>query len=132
MIKEAGTNQKIRKSGGGNLERWAKQGVLLLNTTLTVRKGAANSHQRESGWSVFTDHVVRTISEKKKGGVVFMLWGLHAQSKGGLVDRKRHCVLETSHPSGLSAYRGFIGSRCFSKTNEYLRERGEKGIDWSV
>ena len=131
MIKEAAAGQKIRKSGHGNLEKWAQQGVLLLNTTLTVRKASANSHQKQSGWTTFTDHVIKTISDRKEG-VVFLLWGKHAQSKGEFVDKKRHCVLETSHPSGLSCYRGFTGSNCFGKANEYLKERGEKQINWSV
>ena len=123
---------KREPSGHGNLERWAAQGVLLLNTTLTVREGQANSHQRESGWGTFTDYVIRCVSDGKEG-VVFLLWGRHAQKKALLIDRTGHCVLETSHPSGLSCYRGFRGSNCFEKANEYLKTTASgKPIDWSV
>ena len=131
IIAEAATSQRISTSGHGNLSRWAAQGVLLLNTTLTVRGGQANSHQKEGGWATFTDHVIACINERKEG-VVFLLWGRHAQRKGRLVDKERHCVLETSHPSGLSCHRGFKGSGCFSDTNAYLEAKGEKPIDWSV
>ena len=130
IIAEVSTNQDIRRSGYGDLTCWAAQGILLLNTTLTVREGCANSHQKE-GWATFTDHVIKCINVNAEG-VVFLLWGRHAQRKGRFIDKQRHCVLETSHPSGLSCHRGFKGSKCFSKTNEYLEATGKVPIDWSV
>jgi uracil-DNA glycosylase len=112
----------------GNLDRWATQGVLLLNATLTVRGGAPGSHQGK-GWEQFTDSVIRLISEEKSG-VVFLLWGAYAQKKGELIDRSRHLVLMSAHPSPFSADRGFFGNKHFSKANEYLRSKGQKEIDW--
>lgn len=112
----------------GNLERWARQGVLLLNATLTVRAGEPGSHQGK-GWEAFTDSVIKTISAEKSG-VVFLLWGAYAQKKGELIDRSRHMVLMSAHPSPFSADRGFFGNKHFSKTNEYLRSKGLKEIDW--
>jgi uracil-DNA glycosylase len=116
--------KEIPKSG--NLERWAEQGVLLLNATLTVRAGEAGSHQKK-GWEQFTDAVVKIISEKKEN-VVFLLWGAYAQKKGSIVDRSKHLVLEAPHPSPLAT--GFAGNRHFSKTNAYLTSKGLKPIDW--
>ncbi len=112
----------------GNLERWAKQGVLLLNATLTVRAHTPGSHQNK-GWELFTDAVIRKISEEKEG-VVFLLWGAYAQRKGVVIDRRKHKVLESAHPSPFAANRGFFGCRHFSQTNEYLKERGLEPIDW--
>lgn len=112
----------------GNLERWAQQGVLLLNATLTVEKGAAGSHQR-LGWETFTDAVIQTISDKKEH-VVFMLWGKYAQGKRIYIDETKHLVLIAAHPSPFSADHGFFGCKHFSKANAYLKEHGEKPIDW--
>ncbi|MCS6795115.1 MAG: uracil-DNA glycosylase [Raineya sp.] len=111
----------------GNLERWAKQGVLLLNATLTVRAGEAGSHQNK-GWEKFTDAVIKVISDQKEH-VVFLLWGAYAQKKGKIVDRSKHLVLEAPHPSPLAGG-GFAGNRHFSKTNEYLIQHGLPPIDW--
>jgi uracil-DNA glycosylase len=112
----------------GNLERWAKQGVLLLNATLTVRANTAGSHQKK-GWEEFTDEVIRILSAEKEH-LVFILWGAYAQKKGSIIDRSRHLVLESAHPSPFSAERGFFGNNHFSKTNEYLRKMGKQEIDW--
>ncbi len=112
----------------GNLNRWARQGVLLLNATLTVRANLAGSHQRR-GWEEFTDAVIRLVSDQKEG-IVFMLWGAYAQKKGEIIDRKKHFVLSSVHPSPLSASRGFMGCRHFSKANEYLKKTGKTEIDW--
>ncbi len=112
----------------GNLDRWARQGVLLLNATLTVRANLAGSHQRR-GWEEFTDAVIKVVSDQKEG-VVFMLWGAYAQKKGEIIDRKKHFVLSSVHPSPLSASRGFMGCRHFSKANEYLKKMGKTEIDW--
>lgn len=113
----------------GNLERWADQGVLLLNATLTVRQAQAGSHQGR-GWETFTDAVIQKISEKKEN-VVFMLWGGFAKKKGAKVDRSKHCVLESGHPSPLSANRGlWFGNKHFSKANAFLASKGKKTIDW--
>ena len=112
----------------GDLERWARQGVLLLNATLTVRASAAGSHQNK-GWETFTDAVIKKISDEKKN-VVFMLWGAYAQKKGEIIDRSKHYVLMSAHPSPFSADRGFFGGKHFSKTNEYLKSKGLKEIEW--
>ncbi|NOS91950.1 MAG: uracil-DNA glycosylase, partial [Cyclobacteriaceae bacterium] len=112
----------------GNLERWAKQGVLLLNATLTVRASSPGSHQNK-GWETFTDSVVKLISEEKRQ-VVFILWGAYAQKKGEVIDRSKHFVIASPHPSPFSADRGFFGSKPFSKTNEYLKSKGLKEIEW--
>ncbi len=112
----------------GNLERWARQGVLLLNATLTVRASTPGSHQNK-GWETFTDEVIRKISEEKEH-VVFLLWGAYAQKKGEIIDRNKHLVLMAAHPSPFSADRGFFGCRHFSKANEYLKSKGLKDIDW--
>ncbi len=113
----------------GNLEKWARQGVLLLNATLTVRAGQAGSHQGK-GWEQFTDQVIRTISEWR-AGIVFLLWGRFAQEKEALIDTSKHYVLKAPHPSPFSANRGFFGCRHFSKTNEILRANGMGEIDWN-
>ncbi len=112
----------------GDLSRWAKQGVLLLNATLTVRAGQPGSHQG-NGWEEFTDTVVRELSEKKEH-IVFILWGNYAKNKGAAIDRSKHLVLEAAHPSPFSAYNGFFGCKHFSKANKYLKENGLGEIDW--
>lgn len=112
----------------GNLTRWARQGVLLLNATLTVRAHQAGSHQNK-GWELFTDAVIRLLAEEKEH-LVFILWGAYAQRKGAFIDRSRHLVLTSAHPSPLSAYNGFFGNHHFSRTNAYLEEHGETGIVW--
>jgi uracil-DNA glycosylase len=114
----------------GNLEEWASQGVLLLNATLTVRAGESASHQK-MGWEVFTDEVIRKLSEQRKG-IVFILWGNYAQSKTDLIDQTKHHIIKSVHPSPLSVARGFYGSKPFSKANEYLVKEGEKPIDWQI
>lgn len=112
----------------GSLDRWADQGVLLLNATLTVRANQAGSHQNK-GWETFTDAAIKTLAEESES-LVFMLWGSYAQKKGEFIDNSRHCVLKSVHPSPLSANRGFFGNKHFSKANAYLRSKGKKEIDW--
>ncbi|HSC80953.1 MAG TPA: uracil-DNA glycosylase [Chitinolyticbacter sp.] len=114
----------------GNLEAWAEQGVLLLNSTLTVEADCAASHAKR-GWAPFTDAVISRLANEFDH-LVFMLWGAHAQKKGALIDRTRHCVLESPHPSPLSAHRGFIGNGHFSKANHYLHSMGKAPIDWEI
>ncbi len=113
----------------GNLQAWARRGVLLLNTTLTVRAGQAASHQGK-GWETFTDEVIRVVNEKPF--VVFVLWGAHARKKKSLIDATRHAIIESAHPSPLSAHNGFFGSRPFSKINAALRTAGMSDVDWSL
>lgn len=112
----------------GNLTRWAEQGVLLLNATLTVRAHCAGSHQRQ-GWEEFTDAAIRALAEHRDH-LVFILWGAYAQKKGAFIDRRRHLVLSSVHPSPLSAYHGFFGNHHFSRANAYLQEHGETPICW--
>lgn len=112
----------------GDLERWAKQGVLLLNATLTVRARTAGSHQGK-GWEQFTDAVIRELSDRREN-LVFILWGNYAKAKGAHINRAKHFVIESAHPSPFSAHSGFFGSKPFSKTNEYLEEKGKKPINW--
>lgn len=112
----------------GDLSRWARQGVLLLNATLTVRAASAGSHQGK-GWEQFTDAVIRALSERREG-LVFILWGNYAKAKGAHIDREKHCVIESAHPSPFSAAAGFFGSKPFSKANEYLQAKGVEPIDW--
>ena len=114
----------------GHLKVWADQGVLLLNSVLSVESGLAASHQGK-GWEIFTDRVISVLSEKKEH-VVFMLWGAYAQKKGAVIDETRHLVLRAPHPSPLSAHRGFLGSRHFSQANAYLRQQGLSPIDWRL
>ena len=116
--------------GHGNLEHWARQGVLLLNTTLTVRAGAAASHQGK-GWETFTDRVISVVNDKSER-VVFLLWGAPSRRKKSLIDTTRHTVIESAHPSPLSAHNGFLGSRPFSRANAALREAGREPIDWCI
>lgn len=112
----------------GNLERWAKQGVLLLNATLTVSASAAGSHQGK-GWEQFTDSVINSLSANSDN-LVFMLWGSYAQKKGATIDQSKHLVVKSVHPSPLSAHRGFFGNKHFSRANEYLISKGKSPIDW--
>lgn len=123
---QADTGAPIPKSG--NLERWAKQGVLLLNATLTVRAHEAGSHQKK-GWEQFTDAVIHLVAETKEN-VVFILWGNYAISKGEFIDQRKHLVLKSVHPSPLSASRGFFGNHQFSNANKYLVEHGKENIMW--
>lgn len=112
----------------GDLTRWSDQGVLLLNATLTVRASQAGSHQRH-GWEEFTDAAIRELAERREN-IVFILWGSYAQKKGAFIDRNRHLVLASPHPSPLSAYQGFFGNHHFSRANRYLAEHGKKEIIW--
>ena len=114
----------------GYLKSWADQGVLLLNTSLSVREHQANSHSK-CGWAWFTDNVIKIISQQKEN-VVFILWGGNARSKKNLIDTTKHCILECAHPSPLSAYNGFFGCKHFSKTNEYLKKHNISPIDWDL
>ena len=112
----------------GDLERWAKQGVLLLNATLTVRANTAGSHQNK-GWEEFTDEAIKALSEQREH-LVFILWGNYAKAKGAHIDRSKHCVIESPHPSPFAAHSGFFGSKPFSKANAYLKSTGQIPIDW--
>ena len=112
----------------GYLKKWADQGVMLLNTVLTVRAHQAGSHQRR-GWEEFTDAAIRALAEEREN-LVFILWGSYAQKKGAFIDRNKHLVLSSAHPSPLSAYNGFFGNKHFSKTNEYLKTHGKTEINW--
>ncbi|MCQ2109897.1 MAG: uracil-DNA glycosylase [Bacteroidaceae bacterium] len=112
----------------GNLTRWAQQGVLLLNATLTVRAHNAGSHQKQ-GWETFTDAVIKELATRRTD-LVFILWGSYAQKKGAFIDRSRHLVLQSAHPSPLSAYNGFFGNHHFSLTNQWLTDHGQSPIDW--
>ncbi len=128
IFKEISDDLGIAEPKSGNLERWAKQGVFLLNSVLTVRAHEAASHQNK-GWETFTDSVIKAISDHCDG-VVFMLWGGFARSKAKLIDRSKHLILETAHPSPLSVYRGFWGCKHFSKANEWLKAKGKTEIEW--
>ena len=130
IYKELKTDLGIEESVSGNLESWAKQGVLLLNATLTVEASNAGSHQKK-GWEEFTDTVIKLLSEEKQN-IVFILWGSYAQKKGVKIDRTKHLVIETAHPSPLGAYRGFWESKPFSKTNEYLKSKNIQEINWKI
>lgn len=114
----------------GNLTQWAKQGVLLLNTVLTVEQGKAHSHAKW-GWEAFTDAVIKSVNDTQQG-VVFLLWGSHAQKKGQNIDTQKHYVLNAPHPSPLSAHRGFLGCRHFSQTNALLSQQGKQPVNWQV
>jgi len=129
IFKEVASDMHVPYPQSGNLERWAKQGVLLLNATLTVRAHQAGSHQGK-GWERFTDAVISTLSTEKKG-IVFLLWGGYAKKKASLIDADKHYILTSGHPSPLSANRGlWFGNTHFSKTNEILSQNGDTGIDW--
>lgn len=130
IYKEMKSDLGVEPPKSGNLTKWAKEGVLLLNTSLSVRAHQANSHSK-CGWAWFTDNVIKIISEKKDG-VVFILWGGNARSKKPLVDANKHLILECAHPSPLSAYNGFFGCKHFSKTNEWLISKGKSPIDWDL
>ena len=130
IFKELSNDIGCSMPKSGNLEFWAKQGVLLLNATLTVRAHEAGSHQNK-GWEEFTDFVIKSISDKKQG-VVFLLWGKYAQNKEHLIDTNKHYVLKTVHPSPLSATRGFFGCKHFSKTNEILIKQNLEPIIWDL
>ncbi len=130
IYKELEADLNIPIANHGYLINWARQGVLLLNSVLTVEASKAGSHQNK-GWETFTDQVIQLINEHHQG-VVFMLWGSYAQKKGRHIDRSKHCVLESVHPSPLSAYRGFFGCGHFSKANQYLESIGKAPIDWSA
>ena len=128
IFKEIQTDIGTPVPSSGNLTRWAQQGVLLLNATLTVREHQAGSHQRR-GWETFTDSVIRLLSDTREN-LVFILWGGYAQSKSYLIDGRKHLVLSSAHPSPLSAYRGFFGNHHFSLTNQYLISKGIEPIKW--
>lgn len=128
IFKEIKEDIGVEIPDSGNLERWADQGVLLLNATLTVQSSTPGSHQ-DKGWETFTDGVIQKVSSEKEG-VVFLLWGAYAQRKGAIINSEKHYVLQSAHPSPFAAYKGFFGNKHFSKTNQYLRSRGKKEIDW--
>ncbi|MDX3927752.1 MAG: uracil-DNA glycosylase [Shinella sp.] len=130
IYKELETDLGIPPARHGFLEHWARQGVLLLNSVLTVEMGRAGSHQGR-GWERFTDAVIRIVNENDKP-VVFMLWGSYAQKKAAFVDQRRHLVLRSPHPSPLSAHNGFFGCRHFSKANAFLEQHGRESIDWRL
>jgi len=130
IFKELCEDLGIEPSESGNLESWAKQGVLLLNATLSVRANQAGSHQNK-GWETFTDSVISTLSEKKSG-LIFILWGNYAKAKEKLIDTDKHYILKAAHPSPFSAYSGFFGCKHFSKTNEILKNSGLPEIDWKI
>lgn len=130
IFKELQSDLGIPPSADGNLEKWATQGVLLLNASLTVRQNEPGSHSK-IGWIEFTDAVIKKISEEKKG-VIFLLWGRFAQDKQVLIDETKHHVLKAAHPSPFSADKGFFGCRHFSKTNEFLVKDGSQPIDWKL
>ena len=128
IYKEIEQEYGVTMPKSGNLTSWATQGVLLLNTTLTVREGAAASHQKR-GWEEFTDTIIKTVSEKHEH-IVFMLWGSHAQKKSEFINSRKHLILAAPHPSPLSAHRGFLGCGHFKKANEYLEKNGKTAINW--
>ena len=130
MFKEIQRDLGIARPDHGCLLPWAQRGVLLLNAVLTVEDGRPGAHQGK-GWEGFTDHVVDVLNREREG-LVFLLWGSYAQAKGRVIDPRRHRVLKTTHPSPLSAHRGFLGCGHFSATNDYLARRGEAPIDWSL
>jgi len=130
IFKELKNDLNLQVPVSGNLEKWCRQGVLLLNATLTVRANQAGSHQNK-GWEVFTDAAIKKLSDKRNG-LVFLLWGKYAQEKERIIDKNRHYILQAAHPSPFSAYNGFFGCKHFSKTNEILRRHGLDEIDWSL
>jgi uracil-DNA glycosylase len=130
IYKELQSDLGIAPARHGFLEHWARQGVLLLNSVLTVEMAQAASHQRK-GWERFTDAVIRTVNQRAEP-VVFMLWGAYAQKKAAFVDTTRHLVLKAAHPSPLSAHNGFLGCRHFSKANAFLESQGLEPIDWAL
>lgn len=130
IYKEIENDIGVKMPDTGNLDNWSRQGVLLLNATLTVRVNKPGSHQHQ-GWEEFTDAVIKVVSEKKEH-TVFILWGKYAQEKGKVIDEQKHFILKAPHPSPFSAHSGFFGCKHFSKTNEYLKSVGEKTIDWAA
>ena len=130
MYKELRTDIGCYMPNNGYLEKWARQGVLLLNTALTVRQAEANSHKK-IGWEIFTDHIIELLNEREDP-VVFILWGNNAISKEKLITNKNHYIIKSVHPSPLSASRGFFGSKPFSKTNDFLKSIGKEIIDWQI
>lgn len=130
ILKEINSDLGLAIPNHGNLEKWAKQGVLLLNATLTVRAHQAGSHQNK-GWEQFTDSAIRALSDRRDH-LVFLLWGAYAQAKVSLINTQKHLVLMAPHPSPLSVYRGFFGCKHFSLTNKYLKENGLLEIDWAI
>ncbi|MBW5444741.1 uracil-DNA glycosylase [Cohnella sp. CFH 77786] len=130
IFKELHSDMGCTIPNHGCLEHWAKQGVLLLNAVLTVCQGEANSH-RGLGWEKFTDRIISALGERERP-IVFILWGRHAQNKASFIDRDRHLVLASAHPSPLSAYNGFFGSRPFSRANAFLESKGQAPIDWQI
>lgn len=130
IYKELNSDLNLPVPAHGNLEKWAVQGVLLLNATLTVRAGQAGSHQNR-GWEMFTDAAISSLSQNLTG-IVFLLWGRYARAKESLIDSKKHHVLKAAHPSPFSAYNGFFGCRHFSKTNELLAVQGKEPVDWTL
>ena len=130
IFKEIESDLKINNHGKGDLKKWAKQGVLLLNATLTVRENTPGSHQNK-GWEQFTDQIISTISEERKD-LVFLLWGKFAQNKTKLIDKNKHHILMSSHPSPLSSYRGFLGCKHFSECNNILKRENKTEINWQL
>lgn len=130
IFKEIYSDLGFKAPESGNLEKWARQGVLMLNATLTVRARQAGSHQKK-GWEDFTDAAIRKLSEQRKN-LVFLLWGNFAIAKQELIDKNKHFILSSPHPSPFSVHRGFFGNKHFSKTNEYLKSKGIAEIDWSL
>jgi uracil-DNA glycosylase len=130
IFKEISADLGLKMSKNGDLTRWAEQGVLLLNATLTVEQAQAGSHQNK-GWEQFTDTAIAALN-KHRAGLVFVLWGSYAQKKGAFIDANKHLVLKSVHPSPLSAHRGFFGNRQFSTINQYLTQLGQAPIDWQL
>jgi uracil-DNA glycosylase len=129
IYKELNSDIGMKIPNHGELTSWAKQGVLLLNATLTVREGQANSHQK-IGWSIFTDEIIKILNTSNKP-IVFILWGGNARSKKSFITNKNHLIIESAHPSPLSAYNGFLGSRPFSRANDFLIKNGLEPINWN-
>jgi uracil-DNA glycosylase len=128
IFKEIQSDIGIAPPKSGNLQRWAEQGILMLNATLTVEANTPGSHQKK-GWEEFTDAVIQKLSDEKES-IVFILWGAYAQKKGKIIDSQKHLILQSAHPSPFSAYNGFFGNKHFSKTNTYLKSIGAKEIEW--
>jgi uracil-DNA glycosylase len=130
VFKELQADLGVDPPTDGHLIQWARQGVLMLNTVLTVREGSPNSHKGK-GWEIFTDQVIRCLDERERP-LVFFLWGANARAKKALITHPAHLILEAAHPSPLSAYNGFIGCRHFSKANAFLEGQGSEGVDWKI
>lgn len=130
IFKELESDLGIKQPSHGCLENWAKNGVLLLNTVLTVREGQANSHKGK-GWEILTDRIIELLNEREKP-MVFILWGGNAKAKEKFITGKQHCIIKSVHPSPLSAHGGFFGGKYFSRTNEFLESTGQEPVDWSI